>query len=162
MICDPHAEAVRLIWKDRVEGLSPAEREALDRHLASCPDCAGCAAASDDLFRELRAAPVSLPADLAARTQVRVYLRARERQSAPTAGWGLWLSFGLSWAVGVASAPWVWRGFDWVGHWAGIPALLVKMSFALWWAVPALLTAGILLLERGSQGDQLWRDFNNR
>ena len=113
-------------------------------------------------LRELRALPVLLPPDLVARTQLRVYLRGRERRPAEGAGWALWVSFGLSWAVGVASAPWVWRGFDWIGNWAGIPALLVKMSFALWWAIPALLTAAILLLERNRQGDELWRDFSNR
>jgi anti-sigma factor RsiW len=153
---DPHAAAQTLILKDRVEGLTPAERASLDRHLDDCPACARRAAATEGALRELRAVVVSLPPDLAARTHLRVYLRARERRPAEGASWALWVSFGLSWAVGVASAPWVWRGFNWVGSWAGIPALLVKMSFALWWAIPALLTVAILLLERGRQGDELW------
>ena len=162
MNSDPHGAAQELILKARVEGLSAAEHESLRRHLEDCPACARRAADTECALRELSAIPVSLPPDLVARTQLRVYLRARERRPAEGAGWALWVSFGLSWAVGVASAPWVWRGFDWIGNWAGIPALLVKMSFALWWAIPALLTAAILLLERDRQGDELWRDFSNR
>ena len=158
---DPHAAANALILKDRVEGLTAAERASLDGHLNECPECARRAAATERALRELRGIPVLLPPDLAARTQLRVYLRGA-RQPGEGAGWALWVSFGLSWAIGVASAPWVWHGFDWVGNWAGIPALLVKMSFALWWAIPALLTVAILLLERGRQGDELWRDFSNR
>jgi hypothetical protein len=159
---DLHVYARDLILKDKIEGLSVAERESLDRHLDSCAGCAASAGAADRAIRDLRAIPVALPPDLAARTQLRLYLRNHGRPPAEGAGWALWMSFGLSWAVGVASAPWIWRGFDWVGHWAGIPALFVKMSFALWWAVPALLTAAVLLLERGREGDPLWRDFSNR
>ncbi len=159
---DIHEKCRRLILKDRVEGLSAAEREQLGRHLEICEECGLEMAATGRLLGELRAIPVDLPPGLAARTGVRVYLRDSEHKRREGAGWALWLAFGFSWVVGVASAPWIWRGFEWLGQWAGAPVLLVKMSFALWWAVPALLTAAVLLFERDNQGEVLWRDFSNR
>jgi hypothetical protein len=157
-----HEQYRQLIWKERVEGLSAAERELLDRHLEGCEECGLELAATGRLLGELRAIPVEVPPGLAARAEARVYLRESERKRREGAGWALWLAFAFSWVLGVASSPWIWKGFEWLGHWAGAPVLLVKMSFALWWAVPAMLTAAVLLFERNNQGEALWRDFSNR
>lgn len=157
----PHDFYRRLVLKKRVEGLSGDEREALERHMESCAECAASLQRVESVIVQLRTVPVTLPPDLAARTQMRLYLRAREGRP-EGAGWALWASFVFSWVLGVASAPWIWRAFEWIGNWAGVPAVLIKVSFALWWAVPALLTAAVLLLERGKEGDSLWQDFSSR
>ena len=57
----------------------------------------------------------------------------------------LWTIAGVSWALGIASAPWVWRAFEWVGHRTGAPKLIWEVGFVMWWAVPALLATGVVL-----------------
>ncbi len=139
---ETHEAARRLIDREHVEGLAPAEREWLESHLEACPDCARADAVTREALRSLRAVSVSLPPALAARTQLRVYLRSRDRHH----GWALWAALAFSWAVGLASAPLVWQAFRWLGSAAGVPDLLWKTAFALWWAVPALLAAAVVLV----------------
>jgi hypothetical protein len=146
---DLHVRAGRLIAEDRVEGISGGDREWLDQHLADCPGCNRLASATGSALESLRSLSVPLPPALASRTQMRVYLRASQMRERRGAGWAAWAACGVSWAVGIASAPYVWRGFEWLGHEAGLPPLLWKMGFVLWWTVPALLATVAALLDRG-------------
>ncbi|HVX65887.1 MAG TPA: zf-HC2 domain-containing protein [Bryobacteraceae bacterium] len=145
---DLHSAAGRLILKDRIEGLSPQERLELDAHLENCAACASLAESTRHALRELSCATVALPPALADRTRLRVYMRARERE---TRGWALWILCGLSWALGIATAPHVWRAFEWLGRSTGAPAAIWQMGFGLWWAVPALFAAAVLLIERAGR-----------
>lgn len=145
---DLHARTGRLILEERVEGISAADREWLDQHLAHCPDCKRLANATESAIESLRSISVPLPPALASRTQLRLYLRFGEMRARRSAGWAAWAACGVSWAVGFASAPYIWRGFEWLGHQAGLPPLLWKMGFVLWWMVPALLAAAAALLDR--------------
>lgn len=148
MSAENHDRAARLIAQDRVEGLSAPQQEWLEGHLENCAECAQMAAATDLAIRSLRAVSVPLPADLANRAKLRVYLRCQDTPERKSVGWVMWTACGASWAAGIASAPYVWRGFEWLGHQTGLPPLVWKMGFALWWAVPALLAAGALLAGR--------------
>jgi hypothetical protein len=143
---DEHARARHLIDCEAVEGLEHEDREWLDRHLKSCASCGAAARATERAIGSVRLTSVTLPLDLAARTQYRVGLRAQEalprRQT-----WALWFSVVLSWILGVASAPLVWRGFEWAGRYAGVPPLWLKLVFGLWWALPAGLAAAIWAIE---------------
>jgi len=145
---DLHVRASRLIAQERVEGISGGDREWLDQHLAGCPDCDRLANATESAVRSLRSFSVPLPPALASRTQLRVFLRASEMRERRSAGWAAWAACGVSWAVGIASAPYVWRGFEWLGQLAGVPPLLWKMGFVLWWTVPALVATAAVLLDR--------------
>jgi len=58
---------------------------------------------------------------------------------------------GASWVAGAATAPYVWRGLEWVGHRTGMPDIVWKMGFGVWWAVPAIVAAAILLMEGGER-----------
>jgi len=145
---DPHARAQELIARQLVAGVSPEEREWLEHHVAACEACAAMARATEQSIRSLRSIPIALPPGLAARTQFRVYLRAQEAQPGGYRAWVLWAAFALCWMLGVASAPLVWRGFEWFGHWTGVPGLVLKLAFGLWWGVPAAIAAGIWTLER--------------
>ena len=142
---DPHAKASQLMAQELVEGISAGDRQWLDDHLASCPACGETARVTDDAVRSLRGHMVPLPPALASRTQLRVYLRTQEHRRG---GWLLWAACGISWAVGIASSPYVWRGFEWLGNQVGLPPLLWKLGFGLWWAVPSLLAAGALWLDK--------------
>jgi hypothetical protein len=92
--------------------------------------------------------PVNVPQDLAARTQLRVRLRAQETSTAASGSFWLWVVTAASWLLGVFSAPLVWRGFAWLGANFGLPKLAIEMGFVLWWAVPALVAVAAVIHQR--------------
>jgi len=65
-----HVRAQRLLAESVVEGLRPADETWLREHLTECPACAQEASATQNALRALRAVPVHVPRDLAARTQL--------------------------------------------------------------------------------------------
>ena len=100
------------------------------------------------MLHALRTVPVSVPRDLAARTQLRVRLRAQEASPTANGSFLLWAVTAASWLLGVFSAPLVWRGFAWLGTNFGVPKLAIELGFVLWWAVPALVAVGAVLHQR--------------
>jgi len=159
---DVHISARHLIEQDRVEGILPERREWLDRHLATCTDCALHADVTDEALRSLRAVSISLPPALASRSQLRVYLRAHELRQHGTGGWAVWISCAISWVLGIATAPYIWSAFRWMGQHAGVPDLIWQMGVALWWALPALIALAILLIEKlGSSGLREARTYDD-
>lgn len=151
MINELHTRAEGLIAKERVEGISAAEQEWLSQHLRECAQCAEVANATQQALRSLRALSIPLPRELAARTQFRVRLRAQELQAREPRWRLIWAMCGASWVAGAATAPYVWRGLEWIGHRAGLPDLVWKMGFGVWWALPAIVAATILLMEGGER-----------
>lgn len=143
-----HERAHRLLAESIVEGLRPADETWLREHLAACPGCEQEAAAMQNVLRALRTVPVSVPRDLAARTQLRVRLRAQQTSPAANGSFWLWAVTAASWLLGVFSAPLVWRGFAWLGANFGVPKLALEFGFVLWWAVPALVAVGAVLHQR--------------
>jgi hypothetical protein len=143
-----HARAQRLLAESVVEGLRRADENWLRGHLAECYACAREADATQNVLHALRAVPISVPRDLAARTQLRVRLRAQEASAAASGSFWLWAVTAASWLLGVFSAPLVWRGFAWLGTNFGVPKLAIEMGFVLWWAVPALVAVGMVLHQR--------------
>jgi hypothetical protein len=155
---DMHARAAQLIAKERVEGISAAEQEWLGGHLRECAGCAESANATQQALRSLRTLSVPLPRELASRTQFRVRLRAQQLQAREPRWRLIWAMCGASWLAGAATAPYVWRGLEWAGHRAGMPDLVWKMGFGVWWALPAIVAAAILLMEGGERSAN--RDVN--
>jgi anti-sigma factor RsiW len=153
-----HERAQRLLTESVVEGLCPADETWLCDHLAECPACAREAAATRNVLRALRGVPVSVPRDLAARTQLRVRLRAQQASPAATGSFWLWAVTAASWLLGVFSAPLVWRGFAWLGSNFGLPKLALEFGFVLWWTVPPLLAAAIILHQKALTAE--WRSKN--
>jgi hypothetical protein len=156
-----HARAESLIAKERVEEISAAEQEWLAAHLRECAQCSASADAMREALRSLVSLNFSAPRGLAARTQFRVRLRAQEMRSVRQPRWRLiYLMCGASWVAGAATAPYVWHGLEWFGHRAGLPDLVWKMGFGVWWALPAIIAAAILFAE--SAGTNASRvDLNN-
>jgi len=145
---NPHVRAQRLLAESAVEGLGPVDQKWLREHLARCEDCAREAAAARELLGALRNVPVSVPRDLAVRTQLRVRLRAQEVSKAANGNLWLWIVTAASWLLGVFSAPLVWKVFSWLGSSFGVPRLALEMGFVLWWTVPALVAVGVVLHQR--------------
>jgi hypothetical protein len=77
-----------------------------------------------------------------------VRLRAEELREKEPAKKFLWLIAAVSWALGVATAPWVWHGVEWLGQETGAPRLLLQAGFVLWWSVPPLVAAWAALSEK--------------
>ncbi|MHB8502208.1 MAG: hypothetical protein ACYDCG_18655 [Candidatus Acidiferrales bacterium] len=142
-----HARAEKLIAQERVEGISPAERDWLGGHLRECSNCAQVAQQTSAALRALRGMSIPLPRGLAARTQFRVQLRAQELREREPKRRLLWIMCAMSWALGIATAPYVWRAFEWAGERIGVPRLVWEMGFGLWWTIPALVAAVVVLME---------------
>jgi anti-sigma factor RsiW len=143
-----HERAHQLLAESAVEGLRPADETWLREHLAECPACAQEANTTQNVLRALRVVPVNVPRDLAGRTQLRVRLRAQEASTAVSGRFWLWAVTAASWLLGVFSAPLVWRGFAWLGSNFGLPKLALEFGFVLWWTVPPLLAAAIILHQK--------------
>lgn len=148
-----HARAEELFAQSLAEWLSPADRTWLDQHLQDCPVCAREIVLTQELLGALRAVPIAIPRDLAARTQLRIRLRAQESVQTSSSNVLLWVITAMSWLLGVFSAPLVWRVFNWIGAEFSLPRLVLQIGFVLWWTVPPLLAAGILFHQRGLTAD---------
>lgn len=142
-----HVRAEKLIAQDRVEGISGREQDWLAAHLRECAVCAQVSQQTSNALRALRAIPIPLPRGLAARTQFRVQLRAQEMREREPQRRFLWIMCAMSWALGIATAPYVWHAFEWAGEHMGLPKLLWEMGFGLWWTIPALVAAAVVLME---------------
>lgn len=152
-----HARAAQLIAQERIEGLGAADQQWLRQHLAECRHCGALAAATEQALRVLRGVSVPLSKTLASRTQFRVRLRAQQLQGEPR--WRtVWTACGLSWAFGAATAPYVWRGLEWLGQSMGLPNIIWELGFGLWWALPAVVVAVILLMDNaGRSSESVWK-----
>jgi predicted anti-sigma-YlaC factor YlaD len=142
-----HARAEKLIAQERIEGISQSEHDWLAAHLRECPACAQVAQQTSEALRVLRGMPIPLPRGLAQRTQFRVQLRAQELREREPKRRLLWITCAMSWALGIATAPYVWRAFEWAGERLGLPRLVWEMGFGLWWTIPALIAAAVVVME---------------
>ena len=154
MSTDLHARALQLIAQARVEGIPESDGTWLRAHLEECEFCTEHARQTDRALRSLRTASIPLPEGLAARTQFRVRLRAQELREREPKRRALWLACAVSWAFGIASAPYVWRLFQWFGERTGVPKIVWELGFGLWWMVPAVFAAAVLLIESSRKSEQ--------
>ena len=152
MTIDNHAQAKDLIARRHIEGLTGDDERSLNAHLAECQSCAALQRQLSASLSALRTMHVDLPANLASRAQFRVRLRAEELREKEPAKKFVWAIAAVSWALGVSTAPWVWRGVEWLGQETGAPKLLLQAGFLLWWSVPPMIAAWAVLSDkRGAQ-----------
>jgi len=148
-----HERAQQLIAQQRVEGISDEEQSWLTTHLAECEACSAVQAQTAQALAAFRSMNIELPKNLAARTQLRVRMRADELPAHNPGRFLLWAIAGVSWLLGLASAPLVWRGFEWAGGQLGLPKIVWQLGVVLWWLVPGLLATGMILLQRRVSAD---------
>ncbi|HLK04748.1 MAG TPA: hypothetical protein VKT53_09935 [Candidatus Acidoferrum sp.] len=143
-----HEQAQQLMAKQRVEGISADEQTWLAAHLSECEDCSALHARTSEALAAFRSMSIEVPRNLAARTQLRVRMRAEELPARKASSVLLWAIAATSWVLGLASAPLVWRGFEWAGTELHLPKLVWASGVVLWWTVPALVAVGVVLRER--------------
>jgi anti-sigma factor RsiW len=143
-----HQRSQQLFAQSLVEGISADDRTWLDEHIRQCGECAREFASTGQLLQALRTVPVTVPRDLAARTQLRVRLRVLEASQTASSGALLWIITAASWILGILSAPFVWRIFAWAGGRLNLPKPLLEFGFVLWWTIPALIAVGVVLHQR--------------
>ena len=154
MNMDVHQRAHELLLRGRVEPLSTDDDRWLAAHLAECESCAAEDSRLAAALSRFRSTPIELPRHLASRTQLRVRMRAEELRERSSGTVWLWSVATASWALGVTTAPWVWRGFEWVGQELHLPRYVAMAGVALWWLVPGLLAAGAVLLQKRAAARQ--------
>jgi hypothetical protein len=155
-----HERARQLIDQHHVEGLAENQRAWLAAHLAGCDSCAEVAQSTENALRAARSAVIPFPAGLASRTQFRVHLRAQQLREREPRSLAVWTVAGLSWLLGIATAPYVWQLFAWMGERLRIPKLVWELGFGLWWLVPALVAGGILWFS--NSGEKLGGELTRR
>jgi hypothetical protein len=143
-----HERAQKLMAQRHIEGISTEEQTWLAAHLATCEPCSGVQAQIVHSLTAFRNLNIELPKNLAARTQLRVRLRADELPAHNPERFVLWAIAGVSWLLGLASAPLVWRGFEWAGTELGLPKIVWQVGVALWWLVPGMVATGTILLQK--------------
>jgi hypothetical protein len=143
-----HERASQLLAERRIEPLPRDDEQWLAAHLAECEACAAVDTCLSESLSRLRTMEINVPRNLASRAQLRVRLRAEELREHGPASRLIWAVAAMSWILGLATAPLVWRGFEWVGAHTGAPKLILQFGFVLWWGLPALLAAGIVLWQR--------------
>jgi len=151
MSSDSHVRANELLARRRVEPISKQDERWLAAHLAECASCSAEDTRLADALSALRGMQINVPRNLASRTQMRVRLRAEELREHDPASRLIWAVAGLSWIFGLATAPFVWRGFEWLGGELHLPKLVWATGVVLWWAVPALVATGIVLFGHQSR-----------
>ena len=143
-----HFRAQQLIAKQRVEGIASDEQTWLAGHVQVCEACAALLQQTQAALTAFRGMNIELPKNLAARTQLRVRLRAEELPAHNPSRFLLWAIAGVSWVLGLASAPLVWRGFAWAGGELGLTKIVWQVGVALWWLVPGIVATGTILLHK--------------
>ena len=134
--------------QQQIESISADDASWLNTHLADCDSCSAEQRRLRDSISAMRTSHIDLPSNLASRTQFRVRLRAEELRDKEPARKFVWAIAAVSWALGVATAPWVWHGIEWLGQETGAPKIILQAGFVLWWSVPPMLAAWAALADR--------------
>jgi anti-sigma factor RsiW len=151
---DTHKKAEALISTALVEGISETDRAWLDAHLEECVECASYAASVNRAVAALGSVTVSIRPELVEATRLRMRIRAQQLREERSRIRALWISCALSWILGAATAPLLWRGFEWAGRHLALPDLVWQAAFVLWWFVPAAIVGGALVWWRaGTPGE---------
>jgi predicted anti-sigma-YlaC factor YlaD len=156
MTNDLHTRAKNLIAQQHIEPVSSDDQRWLDAHVAECESCAAEQLQLRQSLSALRTMHLDLPSNLASRAQFRVRMRAEELREKEPAKKFVWAIAAVSWALGISTAPWVWRGIEWLGQETGAPKLLLQAGFVLWWSVPPMIAAWAALSDkRVTQPDRM-------
>ena len=140
-----HERAVDLISRREVEGIAESDARWLESHLAACEACASYELALSGAERAMRSSTVMASASLVESTRARVHARAQQlaEQQART------VLIGVSFCLGVITSTltaWLWWQIGgWVAQRLGLPSGIVEPGVLLFWLLPAIVIAVLLM-----------------
>ncbi len=143
---DAHERARRLIAEAGPETLSATESPNawLAAHLETCAPCRAFAESCAETVHQLRSIPIAAGRSLVSTTQMRVRRRALELQRHRERLWMVSVSCTAVTLGALLSAIALWRGFEWLGAWAQLPASVWQVGFLVFCGLPALVAAILL------------------
>jgi anti-sigma factor RsiW len=138
---ESHEHARQLVNARRVEGISSAEHDWLERHLASCDECSSAAESLDATIQALRSSPVVANPELVRQTRLAVRSRAEELRAARSRSLPLWIATAVSSLSMILTTSYVWQVFAWFGQMTHVSSVVWQAGFLLWWFFPATVLA---------------------
>ena len=142
-----------LVLRRALEGLDPDQAASLERHLATCPECARSMDRLTSGLGALRSLAVMAPPWLATTTARRLRVRLEERREAADQAWLIGSSAVAAFALGAVATACLWAGLGALGLSEALR--LVVMAFA--WLLPPTAAVLALALVRPSNGLDLMR-----
>ena len=140
-----HERAVDIITRQGVEDVAAGDTAWLQSHLAQCSECAEYASLVASTGQLLRAVAVTASPVLVATTQARIRVRATQLREHQARVVLIALSFCIGVLSSTASAWLWWRVGGWVAERIGLPQSYVAPGILLFWALPAIVIAVLML-----------------
>jgi predicted anti-sigma-YlaC factor YlaD len=140
---ESHERARKLLYEDRVEGISADNRRWLEEHLTGCNACSQEANALAVAVESLRARSVSAPANVVRRTSLAIHRRADQRRVEQEPRVLLWAAAALSSAWTLVTTPYIWALFAWFGRTFQLADMIWQLGFLMWWFLPATVLGAI-------------------
>lgn len=134
-----HERARDLVFRERIEGLAPADQQWLAAHLEACPDCGSLAGGLESALRGLSFSPLAAPVSLVSRTQLRVAERAAELRRTQQALLPLRIVVALVTGVALFNLPLLWQGGHWIAEQLQWSFYTSAAAFLLLWVAPAVV-----------------------
>ena len=143
MKSENHERARTLLTTGHVEGISSAERQWLETHLAVCPECSDEAAALNATLRSLRAVSISARPDAVRKARLAVHHRAEELRVKRERSAPMWIAVAVSTMWAILTTPYIWSAFAWMGRWLRLSNVVWETGFLMWWFLPATFLSAI-------------------
>jgi hypothetical protein len=140
-----HERAMELIFRRDVEGISQAEGQWLESHLASCADCVSFVQAMSGAEQAVRSSTVMASASLIEATRSRVHARAEQLQERDARRFLMAISFAMGVVFSTASAWAWWKLGGWMVERWNLPASFVGPGMVVAWLLPAMCLGAFLV-----------------
>ena len=141
-----HERAEELIMRRGAEEIAVTDGAWLESHLSQCSECAAFAESFEQTGAWLRSFSITASSSLVMVTQSRVRARAEQMREQQARTVLIAISFCVGVLASTASA-WVWwRVGDWVVQLLGLPQSIVAPGVLLFWLLPAIAVAVLLLV----------------
>ena len=140
-----HERAIDIITQNGVEDIVSADAAWLASHLAQCPECAEYAKAFEQTGQLLRSVAVTASPALVTATQARVRARAEQLREHQARAVLIAVSFCIGVLSSTASAWFWWKFGSWTVQLLGLPESIVAPGVLLFWLLPAIVIAVLML-----------------
>jgi len=135
------------------DDVSAIERTWLAAHLEACSSCREFAESTGETIRSLRAIPITVSGSLLEATRMRIRQRSLQLQRREERLQTIWVCAVAVTLCAAFNTALLWGGFAWLSQRLSVSTPLYGLAFVALCLTPAI-SAGIILLARGSQTDR--------